>query len=273
MIRTVVKIVILFHILAGISCEKLNFWQRIDDGLFLGEFKINAPLPFNEAIMTILKVDPTVHQFHLLTISEHGHEPLTLPEWCERYHLIGAINAGMYQEDYKSNVGFMKNYTHMNNSHVNSSHHSLAAFNPVDASDTPFFIFDIDEYAADSVIHRYHSIVQNLRLIKSPGENRWSESTKRWCEAALGQDKDGNALFIYCRTPMNMIDFIDTLLQLPIDIVAAMHVEGGLPAALHFSYHGVTKSFSGTAETRFDAEGHAVNATRLPNVIGFSRKN
>ncbi|MBN1562012.1 phosphodiester glycosidase family protein, partial [candidate division KSB1 bacterium] len=184
----------------------------------------------------------------------------------------GAINAGMYQEDYKSNVGYLKNYAHMNNSHVNSSHHSLAAFNPVDASDSPFFIFDIDEYAADSVIHRYHSIVQNLRLIKSPGENRWSESTKRWCEAALAQDKDGNALFIYCRTPINMIDFNKALLQLPIDIVAAMHVEGGLPASLHFSHHGVTKSFSGTAETRFDAEGRAINAARLPNVIGFSRK-
>ncbi|MBN1559382.1 hypothetical protein JW998_03985, partial [candidate division KSB1 bacterium] len=86
MIRTLINIILLC-IITSISCENKSLWMRIDDGLFLGEFKIKAPLPFNEATITILKLDPTVHQFHLLTVSEYGHQALTLPEWCERYHL------------------------------------------------------------------------------------------------------------------------------------------------------------------------------------------
>ena len=264
--------ILIFHFMLILSCQRGSIWQRIDDGLYIGDFKTSSLLPFNDAAITILKVDPIIYEFQLLSTSEYGHDVLTLPEWCERYDLIGAINAGMYQEDLKTNVGYMKNFDHKNNAHVNSSHHSLAAFNPTDSTDMPFFIFDIDEVPADSVIAKYHSVVQNLRLIKSPGENRWIESTKRWCEAALGQDKSGHALLIYCRAPINMIDLNKMLLKLPIDIVAAMHLEGGQPASLHFVYNGMIKSYSNTAETRFDAQGHAVNAAKLPNIIGFSKR-
>ena len=270
--KIVAKIFVSFVPLFMLSCQQKPVWQAIDDGLFVGEFKTSALLPFNDATITIIKVDPNIYDLQLLTCAEYHHDALTLPEWCKRYHLLGAINAGMYQEDFKTNVGYLKNYDYINNPRVNSSHHSLAAFNPVDSTDIPFFIFDIDDYAADSVIARYHSVVQNLRLIKSPRENRWVESTKRWCESALAQDKEGNALFIYCRVPLNMVDFNNALLQLPINIVAAMHVEGGQPASLYFSYNGVTKSYSGPSETKFDSEGNALNAAELPNVIGFSHK-
>ncbi len=255
-----------------LSCANNDVWIQIDTGLFYGDFEVSSPIPFNDATISILKIDPTRYDFHLLTISEQKHGALTLPEWCARYNLIGAINAGMYQEDLISNVGFLKNADHLNNRHINSSHYSLAAFHPVDSTAAPFYIFDIDDYPADSVLAAYKSVVQNLRLIKRPGENRWIEAERRWPEAAIGQDKHGNVLFIYCRTPLNMTELNDALLSLPIDIVAAMHVEGGQPASLHFSHNGVTKSFSGAADTKFDANGSAVNAASVPNVIGFTRK-
>jgi hypothetical protein len=266
------KFSILILALLPLACQKSHVWTFVDDGLYYAEFKIGYPIPFNDATITIIKIDPHVYNFHLLTTSEYRHDAMTMPEWCKKYHLIGAINAGMYEKDLKSNVGYLKNYDHKNNPHINTSHHSLAAFNPVDSTDTPFFIFDIDEYPADSVIAAYNSVVQNLRLIKSPRENRWPESDKRWCEAALGRDQYGNALFIYCRAPLTMRDFNNALLNLPIGIVSAMHLEGGQPASLHFSHRGVTKSFAGTGETRFDPAGKAINAAKVPNVIGFTPK-
>ncbi|MBN1482132.1 phosphodiester glycosidase family protein [candidate division KSB1 bacterium] len=248
-------------------------WTLVDEGLYFADFDISSPIPFNDVIITIFKIDPHIYEFYLLTISEHGHPALTMPEWCEHYNLIGAINAGMYQEDMLANVGYLKNVRHINNAHVNSSHHSMAAFNPVDSTDVPFYIFDIDDYPADSVIARYHSVVQNLRLIKRPGENRWSESNKRWCEAAVGQDKKGDVLFIYCRAPLTMTELNNALLSLPINIACAMHVEGGQPASLCFSHPRLTRSYSGTNETKFDSDGLAFNATKIPNIIGFRQRS
>lgn len=263
---------LVFFVLLSLTCQKKDVWTAVDQGLYFGDFDVSSPIPFNEAIITIFKVDPHLYQFHLLTISEQGHQALTLPEWCEKYDLIGGINAGMYQEDMKSNVGYLKNYQHTNNGHINSSHHSMAAFNPLDSMRAPFYLYDIDDYPADSVIANYHSVVQNLRLIKRPGENRWIETNKRWCEAAVGQDQEGNALLIYCRAPLTMSEFNDALLSLPIDLTCAMHVEGGQPASLFFSHRGLRKSFSGTNETKYDADGTALNAARIPNIIGFTHK-
>lgn len=265
---------IVFLLLATLilACHNKAVWTQIDDGLFYGDFNIASPIPFNDVTITIFKIDPTVYEFRLLTTSQFGHDLLTMPEWVERYNLIGAINAGMYQEDMSTNVGFLKNFDHYNNRHVNSSHHSLAAFHPKDSTAAPFYIFDIDEYPADSVLADYHSVVQNLRLIKRPGENRWIEADKRWCEAAVGQDTGGHVLFIYCRAPLTMTEFNNALLSLPINIVCAMHVEGGQPASLHVSHQGVTKSYSGTAETKFDVDGVAINAAKIPNVMGFVKK-
>lgn len=263
---------ILFPLLL-FSCSKNTLWTEIDRGLFYGDFQVNSPIPFNDVTITILKIDPHIYDFQLLSISEYKHDALTMPEWCKKYNLLGAINAGMYQEDMSSNVGFMKNFDHVNNSHVNSSHYSLAAFHPVDSTAAPFFIFDIDDYPADSVLARYNSVVQNLRLIKRPGENRWFEADKRWPEAAIGQDKNGNVLFIYCRAPLTMTELNEALLSLPIHIVAAMHAEGGQPASMHFSHNGFVISTSGTGDTKFDADGTALNAPAVPNVIGFSKKD
>ena len=37
-------------------------------------------------------------------------------------------------------------------------------------------------------------MIENLRLIKRPGINRWSEQNKRWSEIAIGQDIDSNII-------------------------------------------------------------------------------
>lgn len=257
--------------LSVLSCSPHSKWRRVDDGLYVGEFRLPS-IPPNNVSITLIKIDPHLYRFHLLCISELGHDPLTTKEWCLSYNLIGAINAGMYLEDGITNVGYMANYQHQNNPRINPRYKSVAGFNSVNEHDTPFFLFDLDETPMDSVICRYHSIVQNLRLIKRPRENRWNEENRRWCEAALAQDREGNVILIYCRTPLNMKTLNNALLSLPVNIECAQHLEGAQPASLYFSAKGITKHFAGTSEMKFDASGQAVNATALPNVIGFSRR-
>ncbi len=254
-----------------LSCRPAGQWRRIDDGLSIGEFHTAALTPWRRISLFIVKIDPRKYQFQLLSVSEKRGAPLTAREWCEKYKLISVINAGMYQTDMTSNVGFLKNFNHRNNKHINASHKSLAVFNPVHADDPPFYIYDIDETDIDSVLQRYHTAIQNLRLIKRPGENRWRQQNEKWSEAALGQDKDGNVLFIYCRRPVSMHDFNRALLSLPIGVVCAQHLDGGPHASLYFARNGVVKSFIGAAQLTF-ARDEIISGVALPNVIGFRKR-
>src|SRR3990170_4803550 len=72
-------------------------WRKVDEGLFLAEFD-----PFYETLskdskIIIVKISPSYYSFKLLCSSELGKMRLTPKEWCKRYNLMSAINAGMYQ--------------------------------------------------------------------------------------------------------------------------------------------------------------------------------
>jgi len=253
------------------GCRSSNKWRQVEDGLFVAEFKAPATTPFQKLSIFIIKIDPHNFQFQLLSISETGQAPMTTLEWSKKYNLIGVINAGMYQTDLKSNVGFMKNFEHINNNHLNSTHQSIAAFNPIREDEPPFYIYDLDQVEKDSVLTYYHTAIQNLRLIKRPGENRWQKQNEKWSEAALGQDKDGNVLFIYCRRPVSMYALNNALLRLPIGLVCAQHLDGGPHASLYFSHNGEFKYYIGAAEIH-PAANKVISGVALPNVIGFRKR-
>ena len=108
----------------------------------------------------------------------------------------------MYQADGKTHVGFCQVDGKVISKYPNK-YRSAAAFDPVDITDPPFKIFDLDEIPLEVVKERYGTVVQNLRLVKRPGRNRWEESKNRWREAALGEDRQGRALLISCRKAVN----------------------------------------------------------------------
>ena len=178
----------------------------------------------------------------------------------------------MFLKDYKSNVGYMKNFTHVNNRRIVSKYKSMAAFNPVNNSATPFKMFDTDVTPPRNIIKSYQTVVQNLRLIKRPGVNRWPQQKKKWSEAALGQDKNGNILFIFSRMPYSMHDLNHILLKLPIHLQCAQHLEGGPEASLYFSHNGTGLQLMGSFETGFNENSQNNYFWPLPNVLGVVKK-
>ena len=119
-----------------------------------------------------------------------------------------------------------------------------------------------------TVAARYRRVVQNLRLVKRPGENRWSPQSRRWSEAALGEDREGRALFIFCGAPLPLDRLIDALLALPLGLVAAQHLEGGSQAQLFVAAGGRTLELVGDFEGAFPAHDTSRTARPIPNVIG-----
>lgn len=246
-------------------------WESIAPGLELGTFAGPAT-PLGDGTITILRIDPQRWELRLLAASETGAPShLTPRRWCEEHGLVAAINAGMFDRDYSTHMGFMSNGSHTNNPRVNH-YRSVAAFGPRHEGLPPFRIHDLDAPGAsmDDVRAHYRCVVQNLRLIKRPAINRWSQQERRWSETALGEDRAGRVLFIFCRTPYTMHDLNETLVALPIDLVCAQHLEGGGLAQLSIRLGDFRRDYVGAYETGGNDKAGDGRTAPLPNVIGVA---
>jgi exopolysaccharide biosynthesis protein len=249
-----------------------SVWDRIDDGLEHAQFPVPPMSEPGNSYIDVVRIDPRVYAVNVKMASQTESGNLTLDQWCARYNLLAATNAGMFLGDHRTHVGYLEHGGHVNSATNAKAYKSAAAFDPVDSTAPYFRIFDLDSLTLDSVKSQYRTVIQNLRLIKRPGKNVWSQQDKRWSEAALGEDARGNILFIFSRSAYSMHDLNDILLGLPIDLVAAQHLEGGPEAALFLAHNGQRIQKAGSFETGFMTSDSNHVLWPLPNVIGIEKR-
>ena len=246
-------------------------WKRVDEGLFVREFASPLKSEDKDSTITIVRVDPRFYSFKLLCASEYGKLRVSSKKWCEKHNLISAINAGMYQKDGTTNVGYMKNFNHINNPRLINAYKAVLAFNPVESTIPEIQIIDRACQDFQRLQFKYQTFVQGIRMISCQQENVWSKQDKRHGMAVFGIDKGGNGLLIFTESPYSGYDFINILLSLPISIHNAMYLEGGPEANLYFS----VKEFQFERIGRYasDTDSTFAVARPIPNVIGIVRKS
>ncbi len=245
-------------------------WATLAPGMELGTAQTKKSSPHGDSKITLLRIDPASWDLEILTLSQTGEKSgQTVKAWSREHRLVAAINAGMFATDYSTHIGYLRTSGHENNRRFNK-YQSVAAFDPKKEGLPRYRIFDLDApgTSRDAILRDYASVLQNLRLIKKPGTNRWSRQKKAWSEAALGEDGAGRILFIFCRSPFTMYDLNHELLGLGIDLVAAQHLEGGPEAQLYVNVGDVEIEMFGSFETSFfEGDGNAL-AWPVPNVLG-----
>jgi len=250
-------------------------WKSIAKGMDYKYIAAKTPSTVGDSRIFILRVDPNLWQLEAVGISQTG-EPSghTARDWSQRQKFSAAINAGMFATDFKTHLGYMGAAAHINNSHVNS-YQSVAAFDPRDSHSPPFRIFDLDAPGVRfaDIQKGYASALQNLRLIKKPGSNQWSQQDRRWSEAALGEDDAGRVLFIYSRLPFSMYDLNNELLAAGLGIVAAQHLEGGPEAQLYLHVGSLEMEMYGSYETSFRENDSNSSAWPVPNILGLRARS
>jgi hypothetical protein len=236
----------------------------------LGKFAAGQPSHSGDSRITILRMDPNLWSLEFIGLSlDDSSSGRTARQWSEAHRLTAAINAGMFGTDYSTHIGYLRFRNHVNNDNVNA-YQSVAAFDPRRDGLPLFRIFDLDEpgVSMQSILQDYASAVQNLRLIKRPGQNQWTQQEKTWSEAALGEDESGRILFIFCRSPYSMHDLNNELLGLGIGVVSAQHLEGGPQAQLYVNTGGTELEMSGSHGTSFSDNADISAAWPIPNVLG-----
>ncbi len=251
--------------------SKDDLWKKVDEGLSIGEFASPGTSRIEDSRITMVKIDPRVYSFKLLCASEHGRIKMTPKKWCQEHHLISAINAGMYQEDGIRNVGYMKNFDHMNNPRLSSVYKAVLAFHRVEPAVPEIQIIDLKCQDFESLKFKYQTLIQNMRMISCLQENVWGKQDKTWSMAVFGMDKSGNALFIFAKSRYSGHDFANLLLSVPISIYNAMYLEGGQQASLYFSANDVKFEKIGFPVSLNENDTLPV-ARPIPNVIGIVKK-
>jgi hypothetical protein len=224
----------------------------------------------------VVRIDPAKWELTYVGIANTSDSMAkTARLWAKAHGLVAAINAGMYATDYRTPVGYVEYRGRVLSGKVNR-YQSIAAFDPRDSRKGPHFrIFDLDRegVTVGSVRRDYGSLVQNLRLLKKPGENRWQQQDKKWSEAALGEDEQGNILFVFCRIPMTMHDLNGELLSAKIGLVALQHLEGGPQAQLFLGAGDVNLELFGSHSSSNGDEGGGTGSQwPIPNVLGIKMR-
>jgi uncharacterized protein YigE (DUF2233 family) len=266
------SILICLTLVSSDGMSKNSPWRKVEDGLFLAQFDPRYEAPVKDSKVIILKINPTYYSFKLLCASELGKIRLTPKEWCKKYNLIAAINAGMYQKDGLTNVGYMKNYFHLNNPRLNSAYKAVLAFNRADFSVPEIQIIDLKCQDFEKLKPKYQTFIQSIRMISCNQENVWSKQDRRWSLAVLGVDKEGSVLFIFSEAPYSGYDFNNMLLSLPLSIFNATYLEGGPEASLYFSETGIELEKVGIYRTGLNGSAVRSGAHPIPNVIGIIKK-
>ena len=244
-------------------------WQKLANGVHYA----TATLPAGSdgsGLLHVVRIDPRSAEIRFLSSSCTGSSSRTAASWCREEKLVAAINLGMFQQDYRSNVGHARCGTCVNNGTWSSSYKSALVFGPKQKGLPRAAILDLDQPSSRDRAKGYDCVVQNLRLVRAPGRTVWPEQPKRWSEAAIAQDKSGHILLLFCRTPYSMRGFCQRLLALPLGIVTAMHVEGGPEASLSIHSRHVNLDLNGSFETGFRENDGAASQWPIPNVIGVA---
>lgn len=272
--KTSILFLLLLAFVSGRTPDKAPDWQLLAPGLERAYIAARKPSVAGDSRITVLRIDPSQWELVFAGISQTGESSgHTARQWCQQRNLTAAINAGMFASDYKTHVGYLQSGDHVNSKQVNE-YQSVAAFGPRRPGIPPFRIFDLDapEVNVPAIRKDYASAVQNLRLIKRPGSNRWKQQKRKWSEAALGEDAAGRILFIFSRSPFSMHDVGEELLAAGIGLVAAQHLEGGPEAQLYLQVGKTTLEQFGSYETGFREDDGNAEAWPVPSVLGIRPK-
>lgn len=245
-------------------------WGVLEPGLEYALFD-GPPADAGDLKIAIVRIDPARFELKLLNASAPGEGELrTAREWAYRAGASAAINASMYQEDYRSSVSLMRTRDHVNQRRL-SKDKAVLAFDPLVSGVAPVRIVDRACEDFGQAEKRYGSLVQSIRMISCDRRNVWAPSERRFSTAAIGLDAKGRVLFIHARSPWAVNDLVQALLSLPIDIAQAMYVEGG-PEAQLFVRSGAREiervgTFQGAARAAQNPK-----AWPVPNVIAAVRR-
>jgi len=245
-------------------------WKKLATGLELGVFRAPHPSEMGDSMIRVLRINPDRFKLRLLnaSASENGHS-LSAKQWCRQNGLVAAINASMYQADFKASVSLMRTKSHINNPRL-SKDMTILVFDRHSPKVPRVKIIDRQCEDFKTWKNKYATLVQSIRMISCTGKNVWTQQPQKWSTAAIGIDQRDRVLFIHVGSPYSTHDLINILKILPLNISRAMYSEGGPQAQLYIKVGNHEYEFVGGYKIDLKENTNTLFPRPIPNVVGIS---
>jgi hypothetical protein len=223
-----------------------------------------------DGMITLARFDLRLYRPVLLAAGAGDGRARTLPEWARQEHLVGGINAAMYEPDGRATSLLVVDGVEQ--SPDDARFGGFFAFDPIASSDAPFTITGRDCAGGDlaQLRARYRSIVANYRMLDCEGAPIAWVDEHRYSSAAFGMDREGRLVLIHSRTPYLMRDLARVLADPALGLTQIDYVEGGPEATLFVDDGtGAPLVAIGSYETAFHESDDVVEPWALPNILGL----
>lgn len=251
-------------------------WEVVAPGLELREFVMPDPgsgdLSGAQGSVAVLRIDPNRFTLRVGSVLNTG-QAVTVQDWARQHRFVAVINAGMFRaDDRQRSTGYLRDKDLVVNSFIHPDYGAFLVFGPKEPG-LPVVRW-VDRRANEDwgqIIARYDGVIQNYRLFNAERVNLWPADERRHSAAAIGMDQQGRVLFVHCRPKVSMHEFTQALLDLPLELIGAMYVEGGADAAMYVQSNGWVGRWVGEYRTSF-FQGSNKNFWPVPNVLGILPK-
>lgn len=265
-------LVSLLLLCATASVVQAEDWRVLAPGLELREFLVPdqvGDLAGEQGRLAALRIDAQRYDLALGSALATG-QMRSMQDWAAGAGFTAVINAGMFRSDDRlRSTGYMRDAGVMVSDFLHPNYGAFLAFQPRESS-LPRVRWVDRKLDPDweAVLTAYDGIIQNYRLISRERENLWTPDDRRHSAAGIGMDAAGRVLFIHCRPRVTMHEFAQALLDLPLDLVGAMYVEGGADAGMYVEAGDYVGRFVGEYQSDF-FQGSNRNFWPAPNVLGI----
>ncbi len=255
--------------------EVIPRWLELKRGLSYFETQAPEKSILGDSRIFILKVNPLLCSFGILSASENIGNDRSADSWAKDFHVNVVVNAGMFNMvNHRTNKGYLKNFKHYNNSRLNGNYNVMMAMNPKRLSDTSMVITDMTCRTWESLQSKYQTLCQGIRMIDGTGHPMiWDKRPGQSCSMVIGAtDADGNIFFVFTRSPYTHQQMIGFLFLLIPQVRTTVYLEGGPEASIYIHTGDTVISKIGSYVSTTYANDNNDHFWKIPNVIGIKVK-
>ena len=252
-----------------------NTWIEVGKGLSYIEMDAPKKSNVNDSKISILKINPALVEFEMLSATQFDSSSLCVVDWAEKKNLNVVINASMYDlRNQLSSKGILQNSKeHANNPNFYEGYNAVICFNPLHSGLPAFDIVDLKCQNMSYVKQNYASFAQGLRMLDCEGNPMsWNKNPQSCSQLVVAKDDNQNVYFIFSRSPYTHNQMIHFMKGFDLNLKNAIYMEGGPQTSLFIDSDIYRIEKLGSYVSRTYPTDKNSEFWKLPNVIGIRIK-
>jgi hypothetical protein len=254
---------------------KYTNWTTLSKGMEYREIDAPTKSFIGDSKLSILRLDPALFSFDLLTASQFDSIPRKVTAWADTFDLLVAFNSGMYSlEKPLQSRAYLKTGHHVNNGQLLQDFNLMLALGPKpNTNRSNIEVLDLTCSDWEQEQNKFSGFAQGLRMIDcNANPMYWQKKIQSCSMLVAAEDQKGWFYLIFTRSPYTHNQMIDFMKQMPGGLHDAIYLEGGPETSLLINVNGhhIEKVGSWVSDTwESDANKHF---WPLPNIVGVRKK-